>query len=78
MDTPIDRLLVILGMNNTEAAATLKVSRAFLGKIKITGKIPAQRAREWEYLTLGQVTAEEMCPKVFKPSWKERQRKGKA
>lgn len=57
-----------------QLALRMGLSDVYLGRILKLDEIPPNLARDIEFLSRGEVTAEELCPSVFKPRWDEFQK----
>ena len=52
-------------------AYQMQLSDVYLGRVLKRKEIPPNLARDLEFLARGNVTAEELCPSIFKPRWTE-------
>lgn len=66
MNRPIDKIVRHYG-SQAALAQAMGVVPSFVHKMLTTGRIPAERCRQLEYLTGGLLSAEQMRPDVFMP-----------
>lgn len=52
-------------------AHRMGLSAVYMGRVLKYKEVPPNIARDLEFLSRGKVTAEQLCPHIFKPRWDE-------